>query len=410
MLKNETNPKPFGTVVFRPIVNVKADRKTADWTRVMDHVDVVIIGAGIAGASAAYELAKAGSVVLLEREDQPGYHTTGRSAAVFAPAYGNGPIRQLTRASQAFYQANADGLSAHPVLSPRGELLIARFDQLKALDEVERALSAELDGLERLNADDTVARVPALRLDYVAGSLADQSATDMDVAAIHQGFLNGFRQRGGRLVVDAEVLSLQEQAGSWRVVSRAGDFRAGLVVNAAGAWADQVAVLAGLAPVGLIPKRRTAFIFDPASSIDAGWPVVGDVDEMFYFKPESGLLLGSPADETPMPPCDIQADELDVAEAIDRIERAAAFQVKRVTRRWAGLRSFVADKTPVVGRDASKPTFFWLAGQGGYGIQTAPALARVAHALATGQDVPDDIQATGLDPQDLAPERSSLHQ
>lgn len=374
----------------------------------MDHVDIVVIGAGIAGASSACELANVGSVALLEREDHPGYHTTGRSAAVFAPAYGNGPIRQLTRASQSFYEANAGGLSPHPVLSPRGELLIARSDQLPALDAAEKALSRELDGLERLSADDVVTRVPALCGHYVAAGLADSAATDMDVAAIHQGFLNGFRKRSGKLVVNAEVLSLKEQASGWLVESKAGVFKTELVVNAAGAWADEVAALAGLSPIGLVPKRRTAFIFDPASTIDARWPVVCDIDEMFYFKPESGLLLGSPADETPMPPSDIQPDELDVALAIDRIERATDWQVKHVTRRWAGLRSFVADKTPVVGRDASKPGFFWLAGQGGYGIQTAPAMARVAFALATDQDVPDDIQATGLDTQDLAPGRASL--
>lgn len=375
----------------------------------MDQVDIVIIGAGIAGASAAYELADIGSVALLEREDRPGYHTTGRSAAVFAPAYGNGPIRKLTKASQAFYKANAGGLSQYPVLSPRGELLIARSDQLQALDDAEKALSRELAGLERLDADEVIARLPVLRQDYVAAGLAESSATDMDVAAIHQGFLNGFKKRGGKLMVDAEVLSLKEQAGGWLVTCKAGVFKTGLVINAAGAWADEVAALACLAPIGLVPKRRTAFIFDPASNIDVHWPVVCDIDEMFYFKPDSGLLLGSPADETPMPPSDIQPDELDVALAVDRIEKATIWQVNRLTRRWAGLRSFVGDKTPVVGRDAAKPGFFWLAGQGGYGIQTAPAMARVTRALATGRDLPDDIRATGLDCRDLAPNRTSLH-
>ena len=373
----------------------------------MDHVDIVVIGAGMAGASAAYELAAAGTVALLEREDRPGYHTTGRSAAVFAPAYGNRPIRQLTRASEPFYRNNAGGLSTHPVLSPRGELLIARSDQLSALDDAEQALSRELGGLKRLDADELVDRIPALRKGYVAAGLADDAAADMDVAAIHQGFLNGFRKRGGKLVVDAEVLGLEERTKGWLVKTKAGDFRAELVVNAAGAWADEIAVLAGIPPVGLVPKRRTAFIFDPAATIDAHWPVVCDVEEEFYFKPDSGLLLGSPADETPMPPSDAQPDELDVALAIDRIERATEWQIKRVTRRWAGLRSFVADKTPVVGREASKPSFFWLAGQGGYGIQTAPAMARVAFALATDQDLPDDILSTGLTTKDLAPERTS---
>jgi D-arginine dehydrogenase len=327
---------------------------------------------------------------------------------VFAPAYGNGPIRTLTRASQAFYEAHAGGLAGRPVLSPRGELLIARSDQLPALDEAETALARELDGLERLDAGQVRDRLPALRPGYAAAGLADRSCADMDVAAIHQGYLNGFRKRGGRLVVDAEVLSLQAAAGGWLVQSKAGAFKAALVINAAGAWADELAALAGVAPIGLVPKRRTAFIFDPAAAIDPAWPVVCDVDEMFYFKPESGLLLGSPADETPMPPSDVQPEDLDVALAVDRIERATDWTVKRVTRRWAGLRSFVADKTPVVGRDPAKPAFFWLAGQGGYGIQTAPAMARLAAALAGGQALPDDLRASGLDLAALAPGRPSL--
>lgn len=374
----------------------------------MEQADIVVIGAGIAGASAAYELADGASVVLLEREDRPGYHTTGRSAAVFAPAYGNEPIRRLTRASQTFYEADAGGLADHAVLGARGEFLVARGDQLEALGEAERVLSVELPDLERLSGEEAVARLPVLRPDYIAAALFDDSARDMDVAAIHQGFLNGFRRRGGRLLVDAEVLALKEGGRGWLVETKAGPFEAEVVVNAAGAWADEIAQLAGVPPVGLVPKRRTAFIFDPAAAIDSSWPVVCDVDELFYFKPESGLLLGSPADETPMPPCDIQPEDLDVALAVDRIEKATSFQVKRITRRWAGLRSFVADKTPVVGRETSKPGFFWLAGQGGYGIQTAPAMARVARALLADGTLPPDLEATSFRFQDLAPDRTTL--
>ena len=374
----------------------------------MESVDVIVIGAGMAGASAAYELAETASVLLLEREDQPGYHTTGRSAAVFAPAYGNRPIRRLTAASHAFYQDRAGGLADRPVLHPRGELLIARSDQLGTLDRTERSLGRELDDLERLDEAAVVERLPALRPGYAAAALFDMSAMDMDVAAIHQGFLKGFRRRGGRLLVDAEVTTMQRKRSAWEVTSRAGAFQAEIVVDAAGAWADEIAVLAGAAPVGLVPKRRTAFIFDPNVAVDPAWPIVIDVDEAFYFKPESGLMLGSPADETPGPPVDSQPEELDVALAIDRIERATTWQVAKVTRRWAGLRSFVADKTPVVGFDPDLPGFFWLAGQGGYGIQTAPALARVAAACALGRPIPDAIASTGLEAGDLAPTRSGL--
>jgi D-arginine dehydrogenase len=375
----------------------------------MERSDIVVIGAGIAGASVAYELAESALVLLLEREDQPGYHTTGRSAAVFAPAYGNRPIRQLTAASRAFYEANAGDLADHPVLSPRGELLIARPDQLDALDQAEADLRREIAGLKRLvDAEAVHARVPALRADYVAAGLTDDAAMDMDVAAIHQGFLKGFRRRGGRLMVNAEVTSQTAGFSSWEVASSAGAIRAEIVVNAAGAWADEIAALAGARPLGLVPKRRTAFVFEPSAPIDPAWPAVIDVEEAFYFKPESGLLLGSPADETPSPPTDAQPEEMDVAIAVDRIERATGWRIARVTRRWAGLRSFFADKTPVVGFDPDRPGFFWLAGQGGYGIQTAPALARMAAALANRRALPEDIARTGLEAADLAPDRQGL--
>lgn len=374
----------------------------------MEQADIIVIGAGMAGASAAYTLSEGASVLLLEREDQPGYHTTGRSAAVFAPAYGNRPIRQLTAASRAFYDDRAGGLSDMPVLLPRGELLIARSDQLPALDQAEADLGQELDRLERLDEEAVIARLPALRPGYAAAGLADSSAMDMDVAAIHQGFLKGFRRRGGRLIVDAEVTGLRPVRAGFEVESRAGRYRAEVVVNAAGAWADEIAALAGAARIGLVPKRRTAFVFDPKEAIDPGWPAVIDVDEAFYFKPDSGLLLGSPADETPTLPIDAQPEELDVALAVDRIERATVWRIARITRRWAGLRSFVADKTPVVGFDPACTGFFWLAGQGGYGIQTAPALARVASALVARRSIADDIAATGLRAADLAPDRAGL--
>ena len=372
----------------------------------MERVDIVVIGAGIAGASAAFELAETASVLLLEREDQAGYHTTGRSAAVFAPAYGNRPIRQLTAASRAFYDNHAGGLADQPVLHPRGELLIARSDQLDALDQAERHLRLEISDLQRLDAESVLVRLPGLRPGYAAAALVDMSAMDMDVAAIHQGFLRGFRRRGGRLLVEAEVNGLQPVKAGWEVSTSAGDYLTEIVVNAAGAWADEIAILAGAKPVGLVPKRRTAFIFDPKASIDPAWPIVVDVDERFYFKPESGLLLGSPADETSCPPTDAQPEDLDVALAVDRIEQATVWKVARVTRRWAGLRSFVTDRTPVVGFDPDCRGFFWLAGQGGYGIQTAPALAEVAAALARGRPIPDAIAQTGLNMTDLKPTRT----
>jgi len=374
----------------------------------MQTCDVLIVGAGIAGASAAYEIAPFAKVVLLERESQPGYHTTGRSAATFAPTYGNPAIRALTAASHAFYREHAGGMVDHPVLMPRGALFVGREDQSAALDALAADTAPQVPGLERLDAAELLARVPALRADYVAGGLYDPTCMDLDVAAIHQGYLKGFRARGGRVVTDAEVVAIGTDAAPWRLETRAGAFEAAVLVDAAGAWADELAEMAGVAPLRLVPKRRTAILFEPSSPPDPAWPAVVDADEQFYFKPESGALLGSPADETPVPPCDVQPEELDVAIAIDRIERAASFKVTHLRRKWAGLRTFAPDRSPVVGMEERVPGFFWLAGQGGYGIQIAPALARAAAKLLIEGVLPDDLLGRGLVAEDLLPLRLRL--
>jgi D-arginine dehydrogenase len=249
------------------------------------------------------------------------------------------------------------------------------------------------------------ARVPVLAAGYVAGGLYDPSSMDLDVAAIHRGYLKGLRARGGKVVADAEVSAITTATPPWRVETRAGPFEAPVLVDAAGAWADELAAMARVAPLGLVTMRRTALLFETSTDADPAWPLVDDADEQFYFKPESGLLLGSPADETPMPPCDVQPEELDVAIAIDRIERAASFRVTHVRRRWAGLRTFAPDRTPVVGMEKGTPGFFWLAGQGGYGIQTAPALARAAAKLLVDGVLPADLLGRGLVAEDLLPQR-----
>jgi D-arginine dehydrogenase len=314
-------------------------------------------------------------------------------------------IRALTAASHAFYREHAGGLADHPVLAPRGALFLGRADQRRALDLLHAEVSAEVRDLERLERDQTLARVPALDPEYVAGGLYDPTSMDLDVAAIHQGYLKGLRARRGTVVTDAEVRAIGADGARWRVETRAGPFEAAVLVDAAGAWADQLATMAGVAPLGLVPKRRTAVLLEPSIAPDPAWPAVVDADEQFYFKPESGLLLGSPADETPMPPCDVQPEELDVAIAIDRIERAVSFQVRHVRRKWAGLRTFAPDRSPVVGMEECTPGFFWLAGQGGYGIQIASGLARAAAKLLVEGVLPDDLLARGLVAEDLLPPR-----
>jgi D-arginine dehydrogenase len=234
----------------------------------------------------------------------------------------------------------------------------------------------------------------------------EPEATDVDVHALHQGYLKGLRQRGGKVATNAEVTALSKSRGMWNAETSVGAFSAPVVVNAAGAWCDEVARQAGVRPCGLVPKRRTAFTVDPPAGLNiSAWPLTIDIDEQFYFKPESGLILLSPADETPSPPCDSRPEDIDVALAVDRIQTATMLTVPRITHKWAGLRSFVADKTPVLGMDDEADGFFWLAGQGGYGIQTAPAMARATAALITSGTLPEDFAEQGLRESDLAPRR-----
>ena len=367
-----------------------------------------IVGAGIAGASAGYNLAASGPTLLIERESQPGYHSTGRSAALYTETYGNRVIRAVTIASRPFFEKPPAGFSEHPLLTPRGTMVIARADQKDKLAAALAESKAVLPTVEGIDEARAAGLCPALRPGYVASAFYEEDARDMDVHAIHQGFLRGFRAGGGRLVCNAEVLGLARAGDAWKIETRAGAFTADVVINAAGAWADVLARMAGAKPVGLVPKRRTAVTIEPpADSNFRRWPAVIDVDEQFYWKPDAGQLILSPADETPTEPQDAQPEELDIALCIDRVERASTLAIRRVARKWAGLRSFVKDKTPVAGFATDAPNFFWLAGQGGYGIMTSPAMGRIAAALAQRKVMPADIAARGVSAADLSPARFS---
>ena len=372
----------------------------------MQAYEFIVIGAGIAGASAAYELAKLGSTVILERESQPGYHTTGRSAAVFTEIYGNAIIRGLTVGSRQFFTSPPAGFCEYPLWKQRRSVMIARSDQLTKLKRAYNEWVKLVPSVRWLESDEARNATPMLKRDYVAGGVLEPAANDLDVHEIHRGFLRGAARAGATLICDAEVLDISRQGPAWWVRTKTGEFRGDFIINAAGAWGDAIAGLAGARPVGLAPKRRTAILFDPAPPEDVnGWPIIIDADEQFYFKPETGRVLGSPADETVSPPCDAQPEETDVALAVDRIEQAATFRVQRLVRKWAGLRNFVADKSPVVGLDPEIPGFFWLVAQGGYGIQTSPALSRVASALIDGKNIPEDLQSLGVRADNLSPAR-----
>jgi D-arginine dehydrogenase len=373
-----------------------------------DRFDVVIIGGGIAGAGAGYELARAGKkVVLLERESQPGYHTTGRSAALFAETYGNAPIRALTVASRDFLMNPPAGFASVPILTPRGALHIGSTAQSAELDAKFEDMRKLVPSVKRISAAETAALMPILKPEAVSGgALAEPDAMDIEVHALHNGLLRGMTAAGGRLVTDAEVTGLTQTGADWQVDSSKGVFAAPVVINAAGAWSDVVAGMAGVKPIGLKPKRRTAVTFDPPNGVDIhAWPMVIDADEQWYFKPDAGRILLSPCDETDSEPTDAQPDEMDIAIAVDRLETVSTLQVRRLAAKWAGLRSFVEDRTVVCGFDAEKSGFFWLSAQGGYGIQTSAAMARVAGALAQGRGLPQDVADLGVTEKDLSPAR-----
>lgn len=372
--------------------------------------DFLVIGGGIAGASIAFFLAPHGRVILLEREAQPGYHSTGRSAALFDESYGSPQVNALTRASRAFFEAPPAGFCDAPLLSPRGALTIAEPGQEAELQACWERLRALVPSAQLLTAAQACATIPLLRPEQVLGAVLNPAPADMDVHALHQGYLRGLARHGGTLVCQAEVTALQYRDGRWQLQAGAGgqaaQYQAPIVINAAGAWADVIAGLAQVPPIGLQPKRRSAMVFAPPAGMDCShWPMAFGILENWYFKPDAGQLLGSPANADPVPPQDVQPEELDIAMAIDAIEHISTLQIRRPTRTWAGLRSFVPDGDLVGGFDPQAPGFFWLAGQGGYGVMTSPAMGEACAALVRGQPLPAPLAALGLTEAMLSPRR-----
>lgn len=382
--------------------------------------DIVIVGAGIAGASLAWQLTAASApdgradpaaapvrVLLLERESQPGLHSTGRSAAMFMESYGPPQARALTRASRAFYERPPPGFTATPILAPRGALYVAWQGQEEALQAMEDELRRTGAAITRISAAQALQRVPLLRADGLIGAIDEPAAMDIDVHALHQGFLRGFKRAGGLLQCDAELLQAQFEGQHWTLTLADGSQRhCRRLVNAAGAWADTVAQRAGVALLGLQPKRRSAFTFKAPEGIDArAWPTVAAIDDSWYIKPDAGQLLGSPANADPVAAHDVQPEELDIALAIDGIERDTTLSIRRPTRTWAGLRTFAVDGELVIGVDETCEGFFWLAGQGGYGIQSAHGAAMLAASLLFDGRAANTLAEHGVDATAMRPGR-----
>jgi D-arginine dehydrogenase len=367
---------------------------------------VAVIGAGIAGASAAARIAETRSTILIEREAQPDYHASGRSAAMFTETYGNTAIRALTIASRAFLSSPPSGFAGAPILSERGAMFVGGEADRDLLGEIHEAAHRLVPSVRRITADEVVAKVPAFRRDKVAGGVFEPEAMNIDTNGLLQGYLRQLRAHGGEIVLDAEVLALSQSSSGWCIETRSGAIHAQLIVNAAGPWADEIAHMAGAASAGLTPKRRTAFLFQPPSEYEIDtWPLSIGAREDFYFKPDAGNLLVSPADETPSAATDAQPEEIDIAIAADRVMSMTHFDIRHIAHKWAGLRTFAADKTPLVGFDPIVANFMWLAGQGGYGFQTAPALAGFAADLVAGRPVATRLQDLGLTADMLSPAR-----
>ncbi|PWE39332.1 FAD-dependent oxidoreductase [Pseudomonas prosekii] len=373
----------------------------------MSQADFIIIGGGIGGASTGYWLSQHARVIVLERESHPAYHSTGRSAALYTAAYGTPQVRALTQASRDFFDAPPSGFCDHPLLTPRGEMTVDFTGDPAELTNQYLSAKATVAQMQLLTADEACARLPILRREKVHGALYDPTASDIDTDALHQGYLRGIKRNGGEIHINSEVLSLTRDAdGQWQVETGAQRFSAPVIINAAGAWADKIGQMAGAQSLGLQPKRRAAFIFAGPEGVNIHhWPMLVALDESFYMKPDAGVFLGSPANADPVEPHDVQPEELDIAMGIYQIEEATTLTIRRPTRTWAGLRSFVRDGDLLAGFDSQVPGLFWVAAQGGYGIQTSPAMGLASAALVRGEALPEQLSRFGLDAAMLSPAR-----
>ena len=372
-------------------------------------VEVLVIGGGIAGISAAARIARHAETVVLERESALGYHSSGRSATFYHFGIGNDPVRGMTAASSDFFATPPADYHDGPLWTEKPALFIADRQSMPELEALHVEMDRFTSTVSRVGPEEMLGIVPVLKTgeDGVVAGLLDTGGRKLDADALLQANARAFRSADGTILFDAPVEAIVCAGGRWEVETAAGSFSARILVSTAGAWADQMAGQGSVRPPGLQPLRRTNIGFAPPAGLDvSGWPFLKTVaDEGFYMLPDAGLLLASPMDVTPVEPCDVQPDEYDIALAAWRVEEATTLNVGRVSARWAGLRSFVADKVPTAGFAPDADGFFWLAGQGGYGLQTAPAMAMATEALMFDLPWPEALAAQGVRPEQIRPDR-----
>ena len=375
----------------------------------MTGADFLVLGGGIAGLSAAARLARHGKVLVLEAEEALGYHSSGRSVSFSHFGIGNGAVRGMTAWSRPFFEHPPEGFGDSPVARPMATIYMAGEAQLAALDALAADMATYTDAVERIGVERLLALCPVVRTggEHAVAGLYDPTGLKLEAAALLQGFARLVRKGGGEVLNGRRAARIERKGEAWEVTTEAGEtFSAPILINASGAWADKVAEMAGVAPLGLQPKRRTIIVVDPPAGMEiAAWPFVHSIGGDFYMLPEAGQILVSPVDEVDDEPSDAAPEEYDTALAAYQLEQYTTLTVTRIAHRWAGLRSFVADRTPTAGFDTDAPGFFWLAGQGGYGLQTAPAMAAIVEALATGGAWPEGLEALGVPPEQVTPER-----
>jgi len=376
---------------------------------IMRRYDALVVGGGISGVSVAYEVAENRSVGLLDMESVLAYHTSGRSLATFLESYGGPVIRALTTGSRAAFE-NPPDIMMPPLLSPLGLLWLGpegQSDQIHGLYDAVRDLVPDVRIVSGAEAEQIN---PALAKGYTEIGMFEPGATEIDVNAIHQGYVKGLRRRGGEIHVSARLVSAERKGSVWNAKDAAGnEYEAETIINAAGSWVDEVAGVCRAKPVGIRPLRRTVFLVaSPEGVSPRGIPLTGNIENTWYFMPQGDVFACSPADETLMEPCDAKPDPLEIARALELINEATILNAQSIKRPWAGLRNFVPDRVPVVGYDETAEGFFWYAGQGGYGMQIAPALSKTGAALFDGREVPGDLTARGLRAEDLSPSRAGM--